>query len=486
MTQIISTPAAQQVPSRPTVTQSQVLLDIPVDGAGDPDPTALPCRITVEGGRRGRDAHWWTGVWAAFLARYSVSEQVVLAAPGGWHAVAVHRGEAMSQLLGRVQELLGSTPAVLAADTAADAIGTAAARGVTASIACPAGEFSGSRDIGLELDGDQVQLRGDSRLWTPATLRRMAGHLSTLAAQVAADAGRCVDELDLLDEQERHRIVHEWNDTDTAWPEGEYLELIAGHALAHPETPAVVHGRRSISFAEFDSLTNQLAHRLRRANVCDGDRVGLFCPRGADYVLSAIAILKAGAAIVALDPVNPDSRIEFMLADSAPRVVLTTGSLRDRLPAGWTVLQVEDVTDEPTTPVRSGIGPHGISHLIYTSGSTGEPKAVLERRGAIENLVHWTERAYGVVAGDRASWLSTPGFAVQIMEWMPYLALGVTVCIPEAADAQSPERIRDWLVTERVTHAMLVAALAEPAWSLEWPADTALRVMVTTAERVHS
>lgn len=72
------------------------------------------------------------------------------------------------------------------------------------------------------------------------------------------------------------------------------------------------------------------------------------------------------------------------------------------------------------------------------------------------------------------------------MEWLAYLPAGAAIHIPEAGQAQTPEQIRDWLVGAGITHTMLVAALAEPAWGLDWPADTALRILVTTAERVHS
>lgn len=288
------------------------------------------------------------------------------------------------------------------------------------------------------------------------------------------------------------RIVDEWNDTDVVWPQTDYLRLLAGHARTAPDVQAVVQGGRTITYAELHRCTNRIAHRLRDLGVGEGSRVGLLCPRGADYVLGALGILKAGAAVVPLDPVNPDRRICAMVADAEPQALLTTAALAERAPSGPLALDLADaIAWDPRFPGRDGapsvvVDDDTVSHLIYTSGSTGQPKAVLERLGAVRNLVHWTGRAYGVTAGDRASWLSTPGFAVQIMEWMPYLGLGVTVCIPEAWQAQTPAQTRDWLVAERVTHAMLVAALAERAWALPWPDDTALRIMVTTAERVHS
>lgn len=279
----------------------------------------------------------------------------------------------------------------------------------------------------------------------------------------------------------------DFNRTEASFPATGYPELLAQQAARTPGAPALVQGDRSWSYAELEAATNRLAHALIAHGAGPGDRIGLCYPRSADYVIGSLAILKTGAAIVALDPVNPDDRLAAMIGDAAPLLVLTPAELGARIPQG--VVRAEVATagrGHCETPTGIPTGPDTVSHLIYTSGSTGTPKAVLERHGALTNLVHWTERAYGVRPGDRASWMSTPGFAVQIMEWLPYLPTGAAIHIPEAGAAQTPEQIRDWLVRERITHTMLVAALAEPVWGLDWPAGTALRILVTTAERVHS
>ncbi|MFJ2026154.1 amino acid adenylation domain-containing protein [Streptomyces sp. NPDC087897] len=278
----------------------------------------------------------------------------------------------------------------------------------------------------------------------------------------------------------------DFNRTDAAFPTTGYPRLLTEQAARTPGATALVQGARSWTYAELEAAANRLAHALIARGAAPGTRIGLCYPRSADYVLGALAILKTGAAIVALDPVNPDDRLAAMIADADPLLVLVPADLDHHLPEG--VPRSEAAADRslPGTPPAVVTGPDTISHLIYTSGSTGTPKAVLERHGALTNLVHWTTRAYDVRPGDRASWMSTPGFAVQIMEWLAYLPAGAAIHIPEAGQAQTPEQIRDWLVSEGITHTMLVAALAEPTWGLAWPADTALRTLVTTAERVHS
>lgn len=455
-------------------------VDLPVDAVAVGRPRLADlATAAVEYRGSPHDSRWWTAIWAGFLARHSSAGTVALADEDWWYEIGVEPGITVSELVARCATF------PLAA-RAADRPVPDDEPGVIASVVTSHHAFRGARDIGVDIAGDAILLVADSRRWRPGTVRRLASHLGHVAEQADRNPAMPVIALDVLSDEDRRMIVENWNATATAWPAGGYLDLLAEQVRAHPDLCAVAHGKREITFADFDLLTNQVAHRLRGVGVAARDHVGLFCPRGSDYIIGAIGILKAGAVIVALDPVNPDPRIAFMLADCSPRAVLTTGSLRGRLPGGATVIDLTGIHDEQADPVFDQTEPDGITHLIYTSGSTGEPKAVLERRAAIDNLVHWTRRAYDVRPGDRASWLTTPGFAVQLMEWMPYLALGATVCVPQAAEAESPELIRDWLIRERITHTMLVAALAEPAWSLPWPDDAALRIVVTTAERVHS
>ncbi|GGL14141.1 non-ribosomal peptide synthetase [Planomonospora parontospora] len=476
-------------------------LDLPVDrsrtgdaGTGGAAAGYVSVPVPVEG----RTATWWTAVFLAFLHRYSGATEITLTGPDGLaHRYGVTAADSVRVLAARVTtrpvggdaSTAGDRAADRAAEGAADGSGErrAETRGVT--VALTTAEHGGGvrADLTLLVTGDGAVLLAAGDLWLPETAERMARHLATLASAARRAADVPVAELPLLDAAERRRLLVEWNDTDAAWPDGDYPALVAARAAATPDVPAVVHGTRVITFGELETRANRIANFLRRVGADTGERVGLLCPRGADFVVAVLGILKSGAAVVPLDPINPDARIAQMVEDARPLAVLAPEPLLERVPGGVRAVRVDapEFDAEPVEAPYVELTGDSVSHLIYTSGSTGRPKAVLERHGALVNLVHWTGRAYGVRPGDRASWLSTPGFAVQLMEWMPYLALGVTVCVGEAED-RTPEQVRDWLVAERVTHTMLVAALAERVWPLEWPAQAALRVMVTTAERVHS
>jgi amino acid adenylation domain-containing protein len=472
-------------------------VDLPVDMPAGPE-AQRPRHIAVEVLDRagtGRSLPWWTALFVAFLHRWTTAERIDLAgeplADGtvALHSFAVAGTDTIGGLTARIDA--GLPGAAGAARLTAEPSPAAENENWSARVLAGlpvlrpvAGEVA---DIRLVVSDDRVVLLANEARWTRPSVERMAGHIATMAA-CAAD-GTSIAKLPMLTQAERSQMLAGWNDTARDWPPGSYVELLRDQALRQPGSPAVVHAGCTVTFAELDAGSNRIARRLARLGAGPGERVGLLCPRGADYVVAVIGILKTGAAAVPLDPVNPDSRLAQMIADSAPLAVLGTDALRDRVPGGVPrlIIDGDDWAGESSEPLAVALTADTVSHLIYTSGSTGEPKAVLERHGAIVNLVHWTEGAYGVRPGDRASWMSTPGFAVQIMEWMPYLALGASIHIADADVVNdAPERLRDWLIAEGITHTMLVVALAERVWAVEWPAAPPLRVMTTTAERVHS
>ncbi len=477
-----------------TTAMQDVGVDLPVDMPTGPAPrrpryiaVEVPCRAETR-----RPLHWWAALFVAFLHRCTVAERVHLAgermADGtvALHGFSVAGTDTMGALTARVDAGLRETPwATRLVEPSPAAAGAGRSARVLAGLPAPRPAAEDRADIRLVLPDHRVILQANEAQWTRQSVERMAGHIAMMAS--VADDGTPIAELPMLTPAERIRMLVDWNNTAQDWPEAGYIELLRTHVRRQPTAPAVVHAGRTITFTELEADSNRIARRLASMGAHQGERIGLMCPRSAEFIVAAIGILKTGAAVVPLDPVNPAPRLDHMIADSAPLAVISTDALRDQVAEGVPRLTVggSEFTGELAEPVAAEVSGDTISHLIYTSGSTGEPKAVLERHAALVNLVHWTERAYGVRSGDRASWLSTPGFAVQLMEWMPYLALGVPIHIGDVVN-DTPERLRDWLVAEGITHTMLVAAVAQRVWAVEWPAGAPLRIMVTAAERVHS
>jgi natural product biosynthesis luciferase-like monooxygenase protein len=285
-----------------------------------------------------------------------------------------------------------------------------------------------------------VHADGGACRWLFDPARIDAVDVAALHAQVTVlldtaltDPSRPVSTLPLLDDAARRRIVEEWNATEAPWRDDACVhDLIAEQVARTPNATAVICGERSLTYAELEARANRLARRLVRHGVGPDVLVGLFMERSADLPVALLAVHKAGGAYVPLDPDYPADRIAFMIADARMPVLLTTGHVRDRLPASDAVVIAVDadwasIAEHPATPLAGRETPANLAYAIYTSGSTGTPKGVLvEHRNVVNFFAGMDARvpAPGV-------WLAVTSlsFDISVLELCWTLTRGFTVVV---------------------------------------------------------
>jgi amino acid adenylation domain-containing protein len=267
-------------------------------------------------------------------------------------------------------------------------------------------------------------------------------------------------------------------------------ELVSARAAAAPNAIAVTHGKLSLTYKQLDMRASQLAHFLRSLGVGPDGIVGLYLNRSLAMVVGALAILKAGGAYLPLDPTHPLRRLTFVMEDARVPVLLTGKCMLDEL----SVRTQKVVTVDPegrlaaprtSEPILGRTKAQDLAYVIYTSGSTGQPKGVEITHGSLLNLVFWHQRAFRISSTDRASQLSTLSFDAAVWELWPYLTVGASVHLHDGLALNEPEAVRDWLVSQRITIGFLPTPLAERVIRLDWPANTALRVLLTGADTLH-
>ena len=271
---------------------------------------------------------------------------------------------------------------------------------------------------------------------------------------------------------------------------GTVPEIVAVQAAADPSALALAAGSEVLTYGELDCRSNQLARYLKPAGVGPEQLVGLCMERSPAMVIAALAILKAGGAYVPLDSSMPAERLDFMLRDAEVQLVIAGGGSAAKLPSGsWRQINVDKQAGEfsclPSSAFPCPVTGRNLAYVIYTSGSTGQPKGVEITHGGLANLVSWHRRAFQVTPRDRASHQAAVGFDAAVWEVWPYLASGASVHIPPESCRTNPETLRDWLVAERISITFLATPLAERMLLLNWPDETALRILLTGADTLH-
>jgi amino acid adenylation domain-containing protein len=241
-------------------------------------------------------------------------------------------------------------------------------------------------------DGDRIAL---SLAFDPARYRRetvssLAEGLVRILRSAAAEPGNALADVELLSDDERRRVLRDFNDT-TVEVTGECAhELIARRAIAALERPAVTDGTSSITYAELDARANQLANRLRGLGVGPGVAVGLCTDRSVEMAIGVVGVLKAGGAYVPLHSEHPPARLRHQLTTTGAAVLVTQEPLLEAMPEfdGQVVCLDRDraaLDGEPETAPESGVSHEDLAYVIFTSGSTGAPKGVSVTHGNLAN-----------------------------------------------------------------------------------------------------
>jgi amino acid adenylation domain-containing protein/non-ribosomal peptide synthase protein (TIGR01720 family) len=275
-------------------------------------------------------------------------------------------------------------------------------------------------------------------------------------------------------QHERAVSASEWNDTDRAVPAATLPELFEAQVARTPDLPAVLFDGGSLSYAELEMRANRLAHLLIGRGVGPERIVALALPRSVEIVVAQLAVVKAGAAFLPVDPAYPPERIAFMLTDAAPALVITMAEQAAELPpvvAAPDVLAVDDpgtgraLADLPDySPADADrLSPLELAHpayVIYTSGSTGRPKGVVVSHRGLANFSAAEVDHYAVRTGDRVLQFSSPSFDASVLELCMSLPVGAALVVPPPGPLLGDQLAQ--VIAERgVTHALIPpAALA--------------------------
>ena len=335
-----------------------------------------------------------------------------------------------------------------------------------------AGEYELCLEV-LPAEGMALCFKYHPDLYSDDTISRLADHyLHVVQALVGASAAR-LGQWPLIDAGERQRLLdlghlaaHEWPDAHS-----NVYDLFLKQVKARPGAPAVSHGDTTLSYRQLDEACQGVADALKARGVGPDTRVGLCALRSIDMLVGLLAIVRAGASYIPLDPDYPVERLTHMVEDGDCRVILTQRALRDKLKdicpqAPVDTVFFEDIQAPPAggkSPARSRSGVKGrtakaratsttaLAYTMYTSGSTGKPKGVMIPHRALTNfLLSMREK---LAFGERDSLLAVTTYSFDIAGLELYLPLisGGHCVICDAEVTRDAARLKQTLAEVRPT-----------------------------------
>ena len=396
--------------------------------------------------------------FAAQLARYNGQASIPITASrlggGGevaWTAPVVLEveGKTFGELRAAAAEQL-ARPATLAprggGDHAAISFVATSARDVAAAIAggaCPGRDA----DLHLVAHGDRLVFVYNAAALETPSVARMAGHLAAMLGGLAGADGAAVAELPLLAPDERAWLDAIARGTACEPPAEPAHRLVEAFARATPTACAVRHRGDALTYAELDRRANRLANLLAGRGA-RGQRIVVCLEPSLDVAVALLAILKAGAIYVPLDPSYPAARVGVILDDTRPVVVVTRAALIARLSfAGYAVVDVDESMPASDSAPAIDIAPDDAAYMFYTSGTTGRPKGVVASHANLAHYLAVARDRYAISARDVMPALARTSFSISLFELMSPLTAGGTLVVLDRDHVLDPARLADTLAS---------------------------------------
>lgn len=333
-------------------------------------------------------------------------------------------------------------------------------------------------DINLSfyLQNNQVLLRliYNPRKYTENEMERLLFYYRNLVHSMVADPHSTIESLSVLDKAKEQKMLGEFNRSSMVYPKEKIVvEIFEEQVQKYPDHIAVEFDHERLTYKELNAKANSLANRLRKMGVKPDDFVGIMAERSIEVIVGIYGIMKAGAAYVPIDATYPTERIQFILSDCQPKLLLVYHANID---TDVMIIDLEDTENwnNDTENPEHVNGSNDLLYCIYTSGTTGVPKGVLIENHGIVNLKYFWEQEYNITPDDRILQFANYCFDASVWEMSMALLTGAAlICVPSHI-ITNPDQFSHYCAEHEVTVATL-----PPNYFVQREVHLDLRLLIT-------
>ncbi|MEB7831147.1 non-ribosomal peptide synthetase [Staphylococcus xylosus] len=313
-------------------------------------------------------------------------------------------------------------------------------------------------DLNMMIEDDEaykVSLEYAAELFEPQTVERMLNHYLKILSEVVQHPAQNISDIDMTTEEERTQILGAFNDTYAELPNKQtFVERFEKQVANTPDQTAITFEGESLTYKELNVRVNQLAHKLRAEGVEANSLVGLMTNRSIEMMVSIYGILKAGGAYVPMDPSQPSDRINYILNDSQPTLLITDRPLDTSIEFDRKVIDVtkkDALANLSTDNLNHITDVSDLMYVIYTSGTTGNPKGVVVPYEGVMNRLNWMIDEYDFNEEEIIMFKTPYTFDVSVWEIFGFAMVGAQAVLLPSGEEGNPSKITSLIQQHAIT-----------------------------------
>jgi amino acid adenylation domain-containing protein len=338
-----------------------------------------------------------------------------------------------------------------------------------------------------------------TRLFKPETIEKYIGYFRTVTTQLYTTVEQRISEIEIVSGNEKKQLIDEFNRTETDFPKDKTIQQLFEEqvektpdkkALLGPGLrPALKEERQIITYRELNAAANQLARQLRQKGIEPDSAVAIMVEPSIEMIIGILAVLKAGAAFLPIDPDHPAKRKKYVLTDAGVDIILSRKKYTNRTFAGYHTINLDsdDVYTGTSENLELERCPDDLVYVIYTSGSTGKPKGVLLNQYNLVNYVSWFSNAVGLSEADKTILTSSFAFDLGYTAIFTSILNGGELHLLKKGIYLAPEHLVNYMKQNQITYIKVTPSLYtiianSPSFSREMM--KALRLIVLGGEEI--